>query len=130
MTKVMRNIFLVVFILSTLFGCGLLITVFRSSSAPAPSTEYPAPTPEPGQSITENEKPSAETSNLALVSSLATSLASLIGFITTTAITWRKEKRESSLADMERKKLELELEKSKLELEELKREKARMKDKG
>ncbi len=127
MTKTVRNIFLVVFIFSTLFGCGLLMTSFAAPSAPAPavgpSAQVAVPTPDSGQSIGENEKPSALSNNFALVSSLATSLASLIGFVTTTAITWRKEKRESSLVDMERKKLELEIEKSKLELEELKREK-------
>lgn len=124
MTKTMRNIFLFLFILSTLFGCGVLMmsgmNLFGGASA---SPQAGTPTPDASQGVSENEKPSAEAGNFALVSSLATSLASLIGFITTTAITWRKEKRESDLAEMERKKLELELEKSKLEIEELKKKK-------
>jgi hypothetical protein len=125
MTKIARNVFLVVFAFSTVLALGLALTVSAVSYSPAvnPSTQAPESTPEPGQSIAENEKPALETGNLALISTLATSLASLIGFVTTTAITWRKEKRESALAEVERKKLELELEKSKLELEEMKREK-------
>ena len=59
--------------------------------------------------------------------SLITSVTSLIGFITTTVITWRKEKREAALADMQRSKLETELEKSRLELEELKKSKVKKK---
>ena len=43
--------------------------------------------------------------------------------VTLGGTTWRKEKRESALADVERRKLELEIEKSRLELEELKKEK-------
>ena len=126
MTKIARNVFLVVFALSTVLALGLMTATSSSASySPAvnPVTQVPESTPEPGQSIAENEKPAMETSNIALFSTLATSLASLVGFVTTTAITWRKEKRESDLAAMERKKLEIELEKSKLELEELKREK-------
>jgi hypothetical protein len=52
---------------------------------------------------------------------LLTSVTSLVGFVITTAITWRKEKRDASLADVERRKLEIELEKSRIELEEMKR---------
>ena len=112
MTKTIRNIFLVLFILSTIIGCGLLVTTFGLRASQAPTTAPPVPSPGP-----------FESESFAVVSSFAASLASLIGFVTTTAITWRKEKRESDLAKIERKKLQLELEKSKLELEELKREK-------
>jgi hypothetical protein len=123
MTKIARNVFLVVFALSTMFGLGSLLmsSTVRYSPAAGSSTKSPALTPGTGENIAENEKPSAETGNFAVVSSLATSLVSLIGFVSATLITWRKEKRESDLAEMERKKLELELEKSRLEIEELKR---------
>ena len=67
--------------------------------------------------------------NTALIGSVITSVTSLIGFITTTMITWRKEKRDASLADVQRKKLETELEKSRLELEELKKSKAKKRKK-
>jgi hypothetical protein len=96
-------------------------STIRYNPAAGSSTESPTLTPGTGENIAENEKPSAETGNFAVVSSLATSLVSLIGFVSATLITWRKEKRESDLAEMERKKLELELEKSRLEIEELKR---------
>ncbi len=65
----------------------------------------------------------------ALIGSIITSVTSLVGFVTTTVITWRKEKREASLADIERKKLETELEKSRFELERLKKSKTRKKTK-
>lgn len=122
MTKTIRNVFLIAFIFSTLFGCGMLTMTFGFNPAAAPSMA-PTPTPIGGQNITETEKSVVDTSIFALVGSLATSFVSLIGFVTTTVITWRKEKRESALADMECKKLELELEKSKMELEELKKNK-------
>jgi hypothetical protein len=44
-------------------------------------------------------------------------------------ITWRREKREASLADVQRKKLETELEKSKLELERLKKSRTKKRKK-
>ncbi len=125
MTKIARNIFLIAFTLSTLFALGSMLMSSGVASAPAAGslTQTALSTPGPDQNLAENEKPALETSNFALVSTLATSIASLIGFVTTTAITWRKEKRESEIAVMERKKLELELEKSRLEIEELKKKK-------
>jgi len=89
-----------------------------------PEAHLLAPTAEPhGQASAPSEQPAENnTGNFALMGSLAASAASLIGFLTTTLITWRKEKREADLADVERKNLEIELEKNKLELEELKRE--------
>jgi len=65
----------------------------------------------------------------ALIGSIITSVTSLVGFITTTVITWRREKREASLAEVQRKKLETELEKSRLELEELKKSKVKKRNK-
>ena len=86
---------------------------------PAPTEDPNAPDvpePPPDPSAQTNERVGAT----ALIGSLVTSITSLVGFVTTTAITWRKEKREAALADVERKKLETELEKSRLELEQLK----------
>ena len=65
----------------------------------------------------------------ALIGSVITSFTSLVGFITTTVITWRREKREASLAEVQRKKLETELEKSRFELEELKKSKVKKRNK-
>ncbi|MDD2922963.1 MAG: hypothetical protein PHQ36_11830 [Anaerolineales bacterium] len=119
-TKTARKVFLVVFILSTIFGVGLLFSPVMISSPAA--THIPAPPPD-GSLIQSQEEKSSLSSNMTLVASFATSLASLVGFVMTTAITWRKEKRESALAEIQRKKLELELEKSRLELDELKKKK-------
>ena len=49
--------------------------------------------------------------------SLFTSLTTLIGFVSTTALAWKKEKREALAAEVELKKGELELEKLRLEIE-------------
>ena len=125
--ELLRNIFLVIFIASTL----VLVSFSGLAGLPAPTTDPTfAPgtetpevvgTLEPGSSSESSQEPSASMNSSAVLGSIITSVTSLVGFITTTVITWRKEKRESSLADMERRKLETELEKSKLELEELKK---------
>ncbi len=62
-----------------------------------------------------------------VVGMAVTSVTSLVGFIITTVIGWRKEKREAALADVERRKLEVDLEKSRLELEKLKGSKPKRK---
>lgn len=129
--EILRNIFLVVFVVSTgilaLFISGPIIgNVFSeiNSSLAALGTETPEVviTPEPGNPF-ENPSPipSGSMNSGALIGSIITSVTSLIGFAVTTVITWRREKREASLADVERKRLETELEKSRLELEELKK---------
>lgn len=124
MAKTARNIFLLALIASAVWVAGLALT-FSSNESPAAAgpTQSAAAAPDEGQNSAESEKQTEASGSLALVSAVATSVASLIGFVTTTAITWRKEKRESDLAELERRKLELELEKSKLELQELKKRK-------
>jgi len=101
--------------------------------AAVPVTQEPgvAPTPEAGDPSTAEPSPqnSAGLGLTALMGSIIASVTSLVGFIITTAITWRKEKREASLADVERRKLEVEWEKSNLELEEMKKA-AEKKEKG
>ncbi|MGE8149807.1 hypothetical protein ACQKP5_00960 [Pseudomonas vancouverensis] len=71
-----------------------------------------------------NNQPSDGISALNLVSiaSLATSIASFFGFLITTGIAWRKERREGGFADLdiERKRLELEL--LRLDIEKKRRE--------
>lgn len=51
---------------------------------------------------------------------LLTSLTSLLGFISTTVLAWRKEKRDSAAIRSDNEKKELELEKLRLELEKMK----------
>jgi|GEM_PF-6181792 len=125
-----KKIFLILFLFSTL---GTLILFVSSSflSTYAPVTGEPGISPTAAPDAPSTVDPSTQnSSNLnsaALIGSAITSITSLIGFIMTTLITWRKEKREDSLADVQRKKLETELEKSRLELEELKKSKKRNK---
>lgn len=52
---------------------------------------------------------------LLITASLATSLVSLIGFLSTTILAWKKERREVVLAQLEIRKQELELEKLRAE---------------
>jgi hypothetical protein len=127
--KTIRRVFLILFFFSTLGA--LLLFVFSSSllAMSAPVTQEPgivptASTDDPG-SVEPSPQHTRDINFTALVGSVITSITSLIGFITTTVITWRREKREASLADMQRQKLETELEKSRLELEELKKIKGR-----
>jgi hypothetical protein len=50
------------------------------------------------------------------VVSLLGSVTSLVGFVSTTAVTWRKERREQRHADVELEKAKLEVEKLRAEL--------------
>jgi len=131
--KTIGRIFLIVFVLSTLGVLILFLSSQNSLSSSAPLTQSPglAPTPSMGNpsAVDPNVKNSGDINFTALIGSLITSITSLVGFITTTAITWRKEKRESALADVERKKLELELEKDKLELNKMKKSRVKRKSK-
>lgn len=130
--KKISRFFLIVFLLSSVSGF-MFLTLKMSAGGFAPATEVPGaePGPLPGDSgeVEPSPQGSRDASSIALAGSIITSVTSLVGFVTTTIITWRKEKRDASLADVERKKLETELEKSRLELEELKENQARRKNK-
>ena len=52
--------------------------------------------------------------------SLLTSLASLVGLVSTTVLGWRKERREAREAELERQRRALELEKLELEIDKMK----------
>ena len=123
-----KRIFLVLFVLSTL-GALTLFAFSPRFPASTSATQEPGVVVDPATGEPETAEPSKQNSMgyMALIGSALTSLTSLVGFITTTAITWRKEKREASLAEMERRKLETELEKSRLELEEMKKSRKKKK---
>ncbi len=125
-----RKTFLILFALSTLGALLLSMNLMTSlTGTPSPSvTEEPGivPTAAPGHpELDPSSQNSEKMGYTALIGTVLTSITSLIGFVTTTVIAWRKEKREATLADVERKKLETELEKSKLELERLKKSKTK-----
>ncbi len=114
----LRNIFLVLFLASTFILVVLIINeplvgnVLSSINASL-NGDNPPTTPSP-------EVPN-DTGFTIVIGSVITSVTSLIGFIVTTLITWRKEKREAALAEVQRKRLEVELEKSRMELAGLKK---------
>ncbi|MBL8101530.1 MAG: hypothetical protein JNM02_03290 [Anaerolineales bacterium] len=126
--ETLRNIFLVIFVASStvlffaILGPRIGNVFSEINSSLAVGTQSPGDTPSTG---TEEHPmpglPSIKSDSITLFGSIIASATSLVGFVTTTVITWRKERREASLADMERKRLETELEKSRLELEKLKK---------
>jgi hypothetical protein len=130
--NILKRIFLTLFIISTLVVLVMAVNLNRiivsASSAP---TSQPSDTPGTPQAVLPETEPSAQAAQNAgaLIGSVIASATSLIGFLMTTLITWRKEKRDSALADVEYRKLETELEKSKLELEKLKKAAAKKKTK-
>ena len=122
----LRTIFLLVFIISSIVTAMMFVNL-NGAQQPAltPTKDSSIPNVSPTQSLTVPTEPANAPTlqvNLGVVAgTIFTSVTSLVGFITTTLISWRKEKRESVLADVERKKLETELEKSRLELANLKK---------
>ena len=114
----LRNIFLALFLVST------FVLILLTVSGPMVGNVFSEINSSLGGNPSSVEGPSKTSEGMGFtvaIGSVITSVTSLVGFIVTTVITWRKEKREASLADVERRKLEIELEKSRLELEEMKR---------
>ncbi|MBL8529108.1 MAG: hypothetical protein JNL68_15585 [Burkholderiales bacterium] len=72
-----------------------------------PPSETPLPQAEPSVSLP----------MLISVASLLTSVTSLIGFLFTTGVAWRKERREQQHADLDLERKKLEVEKLRLEIE-------------
>jgi hypothetical protein len=127
----LKRIFLGLFILSSIVVLVLALSLNQEISANPSPTQNPSDTPQTPETIipgTETPIPTAQISS-ALIGSVIASATSLIGFVMTTLIAWRKEKRDSALADVEYRKLETELEKSKLELEKLKKASTKKKPK-
>ena len=122
--KIAKRIFLIVFVISSLVVWVLALNLNTAISMSPSPTSSPSDGPSTPEILQPGEDPSsapAAQNSGALIGSVIASATSLIGFLMTTLISWRKEKRESALADMQYKKLETELEKSKLELESLRK---------
>ena len=122
----LRNIFLALFLLSTI--AFVVMAVSTSLVNEAVSEFAPSATTGDDPSSTPPSQDANGMGITAVIGSVVTSVTSLVGFIITTVITWRKDQREASLAEVERKKLELELEKNRLELEELKKGEGKKKE--
>jgi hypothetical protein len=98
--------FLILFVISTVLVLGVvLVTVQKSSSQVPDTTAF----------------------DIAVIGTLLTSITTFIGFISTTLLGWRKERRESRVAEMDRQRQQLELEKVKIELERMKLEQTKHK---
>ncbi len=129
--NILRRIFLLLFVISSLVVWVLALNLNRGTSVNPSPTNQPSDTPSTPQTIQPGNDPTAPAAQNsgALIGSVIASATSLIGFAMTTLISWRKEKRDSALADVQYKKLETELEKSRLELEKLKKTSAKKKPK-
>ncbi|KAB0489655.1 hypothetical protein [Pseudomonas vancouverensis] len=86
--------------------------------------EFAAPSIQSAPPSHGNNQPSDGISALNLVSiaSLATSIASFFGFLITTRIAWRKERREGEFADLDLERKKLELESLRLDMEKKRKE--------
>ena len=98
----LRMIFLVVFILAALVVSGMVL-LFGNSFADVPSEGL-------------------NSAALTLVGSAVTSIIALLGFVVTTALSLRREKRETREFELALKQKEIELERARLELEQLKKQ--------
>jgi type VI protein secretion system component VasK len=105
-----RNIFLVLFLLSTgiVIVLGIIGASMRLTTA--------------GPSIDVNPDLITIGGLVAIVSSCITSMVTFVGFVSTTILAWRKEAREKEDRELERKRKEIELEKARLDLEKMKGE--------
>ena len=98
---------------AALFGVllGISLTVLAVSLGAYLAASGRAPVP------TDQQSPS-----LVLAISVATSIVSLIGLLSTNLLAWRREAREARTAEIQLQRQQLEIEKLRLELEKQKRE--------
>jgi hypothetical protein len=101
-----RWVFGIVFALSTCFFCVFLTLTMTLSGSPSDP----------------NAATGLDGGGLLALASLLTSITSLLGFVSTTVISWRREKREAEEAELEKQLQELEVERLRLELEQMKAE--------
>ncbi len=130
-THLLRNIFLALFVFSSVFAIVLAVSgnPFVTTVSPPPTEDPNAPDNPESHTGSETASQNGASGFVMLAGSVITSVTSLVGFVVTTVITWRREKRDAAIAEVERKKLETELEKSRLELEQLKNNPPRKKGK-
>ncbi len=103
-----QRIFLLLFgVLGLILG-GVLLRLSQPQFTG--STAKPGETPEPAQPLPANER-------LTLIISIVSTVISAVGLISTTALAWRKEARESRTAALEEQRRQLELEKLRQELQ-------------
>ena len=102
-----KRIFGWLFILSIVIFSGTLLLTQKEA---AQTISFPLE-----DDIQFSEESSNSYGGLVVVTSLITSLLTLIGFLSTTILAWKKEKREVTLAKLEIRKQELELEKLRME---------------
>jgi hypothetical protein len=109
----LRNVFLGIFILSTLAA---FFYIYREASFMANNPNPSLPQTDPGLVVQlDLEK------TVPVAASIITSLTTLLGFLLTSIITLRKEKRESNASDLALKQKEVELKRALMELEDLKK---------
>jgi hypothetical protein len=126
-TKRLRNIFALIFLLSTGIFFVLMFfysTVALSGAAPPAATQgpFPSPVPKPEPETLDWQSLLGEGGILAAAGSCLTSITTFIGFIVTTVMNFRRESREKAIAALEREKQEIELERQRLELEKMRRQ--------
>ena len=91
------------------------------TSSPLPSPVFSSPPPTPGEAGPESG-PSETGKGLTLLTilSVLSTIGTLGGFLSSTIITWKKDRRERADFDLERDLKKTQLEKARLELEEIK----------
>ncbi len=111
-----RKIFKVILVLSSYFFLFFLILLLQVLPPP---NAFSLP------------NPYYDSVNILVISTAVTSIVSLLGFISTTILEWRREKREDKSAELERQRQQIELEKMRIELDKMKatEEKPRRKEK-
>ncbi|MFM0086912.1 hypothetical protein PQR46_08230 [Paraburkholderia sediminicola] len=93
-------------------SAGFLYLSFQAPAPPAAIAPAPTPTPLPPA-----PEPPSTVALCTALASFVTALVALVGFIYTSLLTWRKEKRETLLNDLEVEKRRLENEKLRRDLD-------------
>ncbi len=111
----LRNIFLGLFIIATLSAFGY---AYREASivSEIPSSDGPL-APDAPELVVQMEVDRI----VPIIASIVTSLTTLLGFVLTSILTLRKEKRDSRESDLALKQKEIELKRALIELEDLKK---------
>ena len=139
LTTFFVSVALLVLSVLLLHSVGLSSAVNTNTNTVIPNKNSPTPIDSPAPGNTANTSANANTNThpafpseqkntdryvLVIIGTISflTSLTSLFGFISTTVLAWRKEKRDVEAVRIENEKKELELLKLKMELDKLKAE--------